>query len=62
MYSTERHCPANKIGSLLYSITAKNKIQETTIRKLSSCYCDNYKTRLSMTKCQALRIKHQKKK
>ena len=45
------------IASLI--IIAKNKIQETTLR--NSCYFDNCKTRLSMTKCRALRNKYQKK-
>ena len=34
------------------SITAKNKIQETTLR--NSCCYDDYKIRLSMTKYLAL--------
>ena len=42
------------------SITAKNMIQETTLG--NSCYYDNYKTRLSMTKHQALPNDYQKKK
>ena len=50
----KRHCSANKIALMLHKhITAKNKIQETTLR--NSCYYDNYKTRLSMTKYLALR-------
>ena len=40
-----RHCFISK--------AAKSKIQETTLR--NSCYYDNYKTRLSMTKYLALR-------
>ena len=42
LHVQERHCPADKIASL-HSITAKNKIQVTTLR--NSCYYDNYKTR-----------------
>ena len=49
----ERHYPAHKTASLLHKHTAKNKIQETTLRKF--CYYDNCKTRLSMTKYPALR-------
>ena len=47
------------LSKALISITAKNKIQETTLRNF--CYYDNYKTRLSMTKYLALRNKYQKK-
>ena len=62
----ERQCPANvrqcpaKLRHCFISITAKNKIQETTLR--NSYYYDNYKTRLSITKYLALRNKYQKKK
>ena len=51
-----------KLRHCFISITAKNKIglQKTTLR--NSCYYDNYKTRLSMTKCLALQSKYQKKK
>ena len=42
-----------KLRYCFISLTAKNKIQETTLR--NSCYYDNYKTRLSMTKYLALR-------
>ena len=42
------------------SITAKNTIKKTKLR--NSCYYDNYKTRLSMTKYRALQNKYQKKK
>ena len=49
-----------KLRHCFISITAKNKIQETTLRNF--CYFDNYKTRLSMTKYLGLRNKYQKKK
>ena len=42
-----------KLRHCFLSITAKNRIQETTLRNF--CYYDNYKTRLSMTKYLALR-------
>ena len=48
-----------KLWHCIISIAANNKIQETTIR--NSCYYDNYKTRLSMTKYLALRNKDQEK-
>ena len=50
-----------KLRDCFISITAKNKIQEITLR--NSCYYDNYKTKLPMTKYVALRnTKYQKKK
>ena len=49
---------ANKIAS--FSIAAKNKIQETTLH--NSCYYNNYKTRLSMTKHWALWNEYQENK
>ena len=42
--------------ALLISITATNKIQETTLRK--SCYYDNYKVRFSMTKHLATALRN----
>ena len=41
-----------KLRDRFIGITAKNKIQETTLR--NSCYYDNYETRLSITKYLAL--------
>ena len=52
--------PLIKLRDCFVSITAKNKVQETTPR--NSCYYDNYKTRLSMTKYLALRNQYLKKK
>ena len=43
-----------KLRYCFISITAKNKIQETTLRSLILVN-DNYKTRLSMTKYLVLR-------
>ena len=49
-----------KLRHCFIRITAKNKFQETTLRK--SCYYDNHKTKLPMTKYLALQNKYQKKK